>query len=77
MDDDPLNVAQAVVPGLDYDVFVSYAHDDNALPDGTQAEVGWITALARNLNCVPNALRKRIIIDHQLRVAAASTAPST
>jgi hypothetical protein len=65
--DDPLNVPQALVPGFDYDVFVSYAHDDNTLPDGAKAEFGWITALARNLNVGPNSLRKRIFIDHQLR----------
>ena len=49
-----------------YDVFVSYAHADNEIPEGTAARCGWVTALANNLNVGPNVLKKNIFIDHQL-----------
>ena len=65
---DLLNVHKSLVPGFEYDMFVSYAHDDNTVPDGAAAKFGWVTALARNLNVGPNALRKRIFIDHQLHI---------
>lgn len=49
-----------------YDVFVSYAHDDNVKPEGTSAKYGWVTTLASNLNTGPNHYRKNLFIDHQL-----------
>lgn len=51
----------------EYDVFVSYAHADNEIPEGTSAQFGWVTALARNLNMGPGVLKKRLFIDHQLK----------
>jgi hypothetical protein len=51
----------------DYDVFVSYAHADNGIPEGTSAKFGWVTTLARNLNIGPNAYPKNLFIDHQLK----------
>jgi hypothetical protein len=51
----------------DYDVFVSYAHADNDVPLGSAMPVGWVTALAENLNTGPNVLKKRLFIDHQLK----------
>ncbi len=51
----------------DYDVFVSYAHADNDVPRGSSMPVGWVTALAENLNTGPNVLKKRLFIDHQLK----------
>lgn len=50
-----------------YDVFISYAHADNEIPFGTAAELGWVGALAANLNIGPNVLKKRIFIDYQLK----------
>jgi len=50
-----------------YDVFISYAHADNGVPLGASSPVGWVTALATNLNEGPNVCRKRIFIDHQLK----------
>lgn len=50
-----------------YDVFISYAHADNGVALGASSPVGWVTALATNLNEGPNVLRKRIFIDHQLK----------
>jgi hypothetical protein len=55
----------AAGPALD--VFVSYAHADNGVPLGSSLPHGWVTAFATNLNQGPNALAKRIFIDHQLR----------
>lgn len=49
------------------DVFVSYAHADNGVPLGASMPHGWVTAFAANLNQGPNALKKRLFIDHQLR----------
>jgi len=49
------------------DVFVSYAHADNGVALGTSSPVGWVTALAANLNEGPNVFRKRIFIDHALK----------
>lgn len=63
---DPLNVSKALVTGFDYDVFVSYAHDDNLVPAGASGR-GWVTRLAQNLNSVQSALRKRVFIDNQLK----------
>jgi TIR domain len=56
-----------LLPQFEYDVFVSYAHEDNALPEGTQARYGWVTTLAANLNIGPNVTSKSIFIDHQLK----------
>jgi len=67
MDEDPLHVARAVATNFEYDIFVSYAHADDTLPEGSSARFGWVTALVRNLNSGVNVLRKRIFIDHQLR----------
>ena len=49
------------------DVFVSYAHADDGIPLGSSMPHGWVTAFAANLNQGPNALKKRLFIDHQLR----------
>lgn len=49
------------------DIFVSYARADNGVALGASSRVGWVSALAANLNEGPNALKKRIFIDHQLR----------
>lgn len=53
--------------GHQYDVFVSYAHDDNVMPEGTSAKYGWVTTLAHNLNTGPGHYRKNLFIDHQLK----------
>lgn len=50
-----------------YDVFISYAHADNEIPEGTVGRCGWVTALANNLNVGPNVLKKSLFIDHQLK----------
>jgi hypothetical protein len=57
----------AVGSGHQYDVFVSYAHADNEKPEGSSAKFGWVTTLAHNLNTGPNAYRKNLFIDHQLK----------
>ena len=49
-----------------HDVFVSYAHADNAVPHGAAASHGWITMLAYNLNIGPNVRKKDVFIDHGL-----------
>jgi hypothetical protein len=49
------------------DVFVSYAHADDGVPLGSSMPHGWVTAFVANLNQGPNALKKRLFIDHQLR----------
>ena len=49
------------------DVFVSYAHADNEVPEGSSAKYGWVTTLARNLNVGLNVYKKNLFIDHQLR----------
>jgi hypothetical protein len=49
------------------DVFISYAHADNEVPEGAATELGWVTMLARNLNVGPNVYKKNLFIDHQLR----------
>jgi hypothetical protein len=54
-------------PSETHDIFVSYAHADNGLALGASSSVGWVTALAANLNEGPSALLKNIFIDHQLR----------
>lgn len=54
-------------PSEAHDIFVSYAHADNGLALGASSSVGWVTALAANLNEGPGALAKNIYIDHQLR----------
>lgn len=54
-------------PAPDYDIFVSYAHADNGVPVGSSVQLGWVSALAANLNEGPNVLKKRIFIDHRLR----------
>lgn len=46
------------------DVFVSYAHADNRVPVGM--EIGWITALTRNLIAHSYTAKCRFYIDHQL-----------
>jgi hypothetical protein len=53
--------------GYEHDVFVSYAHADNEVPEGSSARYGWVTTLARNLNTGPNVYRKNIFIDHHLK----------
>lgn len=58
---------RAVQGHPDPDVFVSYAHADNGVPVGSSLPHGWVTAFAANLNQGPNALNKRLFIDHQLR----------
>jgi hypothetical protein len=50
-----------------YDVFVSYAHADNEVPEGAATKFGWVTTLARNLNVGPNVHKKALFIDHQLK----------
>jgi hypothetical protein len=50
-----------------YDVFISYAHRDNTVPEGAASRFGWVTTLAANLNAGPNTRDKRIFIDHQLK----------
>jgi hypothetical protein len=50
-----------------YDVFISYAHRDNTVPEGAASRLGWVTTLAANLNAGPNTRDKRIFIDHQLK----------
>lgn len=50
-----------------YDVFISYAHADNDIPVNAAIEIGWIGALAANLNVGPNVLKKQIFIDYQLK----------
>ncbi|WP_168787662.1 toll/interleukin-1 receptor domain-containing protein [Paraburkholderia aromaticivorans] len=55
----------ALVTGLD--VFISYAHADNEVPEGAGTKFGWVTALARNLNIGPGVLKKDLFIDHRLR----------
>ncbi len=51
---------------LEQDVFVSYAHADNGIAQGASSSVGWVSALAANLNEGPNVYKKRIFIDHKL-----------
>ena len=50
--------------GFDVDVFVSYAHADNGVPVGM--EIGWITALIRNLMAHSFTAKHRFYSDHQL-----------
>ncbi len=50
-----------------YDVFISYAQEDNEKPLGSASQYGWVTTLARNLNTGPNHYRKNLFIDHQLK----------
>ena len=49
------------------DVFVSYAHADNDVPHGAAMHIGWITALAANLNIRPGVRKKHLFIDHKLK----------
>ena len=53
--------------GQKYDVFVSYAHADNEIPESSSAKFGWVTTLARNLNIAPNVYPKNLFIDHRLK----------
>ncbi len=55
--------------GHEYDVFVSYAHADNEIPENSLAKSGWVTTLAQNLNTAPNVYKKKLFIDHQLKPA--------
>ncbi|MGH8573006.1 MAG: toll/interleukin-1 receptor domain-containing protein, partial [Gammaproteobacteria bacterium] len=57
----------AYVSGFEHDVFVSYAHVDNQLSDGSTAQRGWVTRLKANLNRGVGVLQKDIFIDHQLQ----------
>ena len=50
-----------------YDVFISYAHADNEIPQNATIDIGWVTALADNLNTGPNVRKKKLFIDHQLK----------
>jgi hypothetical protein len=52
---------------MDHDVFISYAHADNNVPEGAETKLGWVSMLAHNLNIGPNVLTKEIYIDHRLR----------
>jgi cellulose biosynthesis protein BcsQ len=65
--DTMLQVEHAFSPDYEYDVFVSYAHADNEVPEGSLAQYGWVTTLAHNLNVGPNVSRKKLFIDHHLR----------
>jgi hypothetical protein len=47
------NLAMAFVPGFEYDIFISYARDDNATADGAP---GWIARVHQRLEI---ELRKR------------------
>ena len=41
----------SLIPGFEYDIFISYRHNDN-LPtqgSGRQAEVGWVTEFVESL----------------------------
>lgn len=50
-----------------HDVFVSYAHTDNAVPPGYAGGHGWITTLADSLRKGgPNFRQKDVFIDHGL-----------
>ena len=55
------------MPNESYDVFVSYAHADNEIPQNATLDIGWVTALAANLNTGPNVRKKKLFIDHQLK----------
>jgi hypothetical protein len=44
----------AIVPGFDYDLFVSYAHADDSVAEG---QIGWVTQFVRQLE---PALRQRL-----------------
>ena len=50
-----------------FEVFVSYAHADNGIALGASVQLGWVTALAANLNEGPNVFKKNFFIDHQLK----------
>ncbi len=50
-----------------HDVFVSYAHADNELAEGSSAKFGWVITLAQNLNTGPGHYKKDLFIDHRLR----------
>jgi hypothetical protein len=50
-----------------HDVFVSYAHADNEIAEGSSAKFGWVTTLAQNLNRGPNVYKKDLFIDHRLK----------
>ncbi|MBS0498259.1 MAG: toll/interleukin-1 receptor domain-containing protein [Proteobacteria bacterium] len=50
-----------------YDVFISYAHADNGIPQNAATTTGWVDYLADNLNVGPNVLKKRIFIDKTLQ----------
>jgi len=54
-----------------YDVFVSYAQENNETPLGSTAQYGWVTMLTHNLNTGPGHLRKNLFIDHQLKAGDA------
>lgn len=49
------------------DVFVSYAHNDNIVAQGTSLNQGWVTTLAANLNAGPAVVQKHVFIDHRLK----------
>ena len=50
----------AVEAGHEYDVFVSYAHSDDKIPEHSLAKFGWAIMLARNLNTGPTAGEERL-----------------
>ena len=41
----------SIVPGFEYDIFISYRHNDNlpSLASGRQASDGWVTDFVQNL----------------------------
>ena len=49
------------------DVFVSYAHDDNLVPEGAGSDLGWVSTLAANLKAASSTADARLFIDHSLK----------
>ena len=41
----------SILPTFEYDIFISYRHNDNLPPQGSgrQAEVGWVTEFVESL----------------------------
>lgn len=47
---------------FEYDVFISYARDDNDVPVGGKAAFGFVTGLKENINRGPGVTKKSICI---------------